>query len=277
MVTVTGWRRTNDKVINPSAAEAGYYTVGLTLNPTMGSNPVPQGHGYASVTVGIDGITKIAGRAADGNVVACSGFLGPNGETLFFAPMYNKLGSIAGELTLTLDPADAFVENTLAGNLAWTKPDTVGRLYPDDFALQDLVVFGKYLARAAKGSIVLGLPSNTAPSTLDFSEAGISTAALNPDLNDLVNFTIPGFKATFPAPGSAQNQARTTISITAATGYVSGGFTLIDNGVRRPVTYKAMIVRSLTGTTTAMGYFLLPQLPLSSNSPILSGKVELQP
>lgn len=277
VATVTGWRKTFDKAINTASSEVGYYTASLTLASDIGVVAVPQGHGFASITVGIDGSTKLAGRAADGSALACSGFLGPDGEVLVFVPLYKKLGSIAGEIAITTNPAQPFVENELSGGLQWIKPATTGRTYPAAFGLVNVTVSGNYMARSSRGSIVLGLPSYNEPSTLDFSEANIGTAALNPDLVNLVNFSATTRKATFPAPGSAQNQARTTITINAATGAVSGSFLLIDGSTRRPVTYQGMIVVTPTGAITAAGYFLLPQLPLTSSSPILSGKMELVP
>jgi len=280
-VAITGWRRTFDKVLNPAAAEMGYVGVALEIDSADLDNPdVPQGTGFAGITIGVDGSVKYTGKAADGSALTGTGFLGPNGETLIYVPLYKKLGSIAGIITQNLDPAGKYAENSYTGTVFYAKPATTGVLYPEPVSLVPLNVEGKYLATTTKG-LVLGLPSGNDPSTLDFSGAGIEAAALNPDLTDSVTLPRPGLKILFPTPGSAQNLARTTVALSSSTGSLTGGFTLQDGALKRSVKYQGMIIRRMDGATTANGYFLLPQLPVGNESikttPILSGRVDLRP
>lgn len=280
--TVTGWRKIYDRLVYPASDEMGYYSVSLNVGMfNIGNDSVPQGTGFAGITIGEDGVTKFTGMAADGSLLTSTGFMGPDGEILVYVPLYAKLGSISGILTQSLDPTGGYSENSITGSLALSKPQTTGRTYTAEINQVELVVEGKYLARAAAGSIVLGLPSSSDPSTLDFSLGGLDAASINPDLVDAVTFLRPTLKTVIPAAGSAMNPGRTTLLINTATGSVTGNFYLVDGTLRRTVKYQGMIVRTADGSTTANGYFLLPQIAgpgqTNANSPILSGRVDLVP
>jgi hypothetical protein len=272
-----GWRKIYDKVFYPASPEMGYYSVGIKRTAINSGNVmVPQGSGFASVIIGEDGSTKLTGQSADGIALTGAGFLGPNGEILVFSQTYGKLGSVFGVVFQTNDPDENFVENTIDGSLYLTKPATTGRTYPDALSAVELATAGKYLSYKATGSIILGLPSSDEPSSLLFSDGGITAASVNPNLVDGVTFLNPSLKAAVPVAGSAQNPGRVTLSINAATGSVTGSFKLNDTGRNAVYKFQGMIIRSADGSTTANGYFLLPQLP-GGNSPILSGSFDLVP
>ncbi len=272
-----GWRKIYDKVFYPASPEMGYYSVGIKRTAiNIGNVAVPQGSGFASILIGEDGSTKFTGQSADGIALTGAGFLGPNGEILVFSQTYGKLGAVFGVLEQTNDPDENFAENTIGGSLYLTKPATAGRTYPGALANVELDTAGKYLSYKATGTIILGLPSSDEPSSLIFSDANISAASVNPNITDGVNFLSPSLKATVPVAGSLQNPGRVTLTINAATGSVSGMFKLNDTGRNATYKFQGMIIRSADGSTTANGYFLLPQLP-GGNSPILSGSVDLVP
>ncbi|MEN3942659.1 DUF4394 domain-containing protein [Prosthecobacter sp. SYSU 5D2] len=274
---VTGWRKVYDRVLTPASQEMGYYTVALEAGSA--DPQVPQGHGFAAITIGLDGSTKVVGKAADGSTLTTTAFLGTDGEILVYAPLAKKQGSISGMLEQTNGASGDIAENSIEGILSLTKPATTGRLYPAALTLIPLNVEGKYMARAAKG-IVLGLPAATPPSSLIFTGGGIELAALNPSLVNSVRFPRPTLKPVVPALGSEANPARTTLAFKPATGALTGSFKLVDGSLKRTVKFQAMLVRSDDGTT-AKGYFLLPQIPVegqtAKTSPILSGRVELLP
>ena len=145
----------------------------------------------------------------------------------------------------------------------------------------ELETEGKYLATAATGNVVLGLPSSEDPSTLDFTDGGIDAASINPDLVNTVTFSTL-LKTVVPIAGSAMNLGRTSLTISPASGSVTGSFTLKDGTLTRSVKFQGMIIRCADGSTTANGYFLLPQLPImgvntATTSPILSGNVDVIP
>ncbi|GEP42241.1 hypothetical protein BGE01nite_15320 [Brevifollis gellanilyticus] len=281
-VAISGWRKIYDKVFYPANPEMGYYSVSMKRTPVNAGNViVPQGSGFASVLIGEDGSATFAGQSADGMPLTSGGFMGPNGEILVHAQTYTKLGAVLGILGQTNDPGDNYAENTITGSLYLTKPATTGRTYPAALNVLELETAGKYLAYAAKGAIVLGLPSTEDPSTLDFYDGGISLAAINPDLVDSVTLAIPSLKVGVPVAGSLQNPGRVALTINAATGSVTGTFKLSDAGRNAIYKFQGMIIRRADGSTTANGYFLLPQIPVgaetAANSPILSGSVDLVP
>ncbi|MES2595933.1 MAG: DUF4394 domain-containing protein [Verrucomicrobiota bacterium] len=283
MIGINGWRKIYDKVFYPANPEMGYYSVGIRRTAiNVGNVIVPQGSGFAAVTIGEDGSTKFVGQSADGMPLTSTGFMGPNGEILVHAQTYAKLGAVFGILGQTNDPGENYTENSISGSLYLTKPPTTGRTYTTALNSVELETAGKYLAFAGTGSVVLGLPSTDDPSTLDFSDGGIDLASINPDLNNGVNLLVPSLKFTVPVAGSAQNPGRVTLTLSAASGAVSGSFKLNDGGGRNAVyKFQGMIIRRADGSTTANGYFLLPQIPVGmqtpANSPILSGNVDLIP
>lgn len=279
---VGGWRKVYDRLLTPASQEMGYYTVALEVGAGNTANPqVPQGTGFAAITIGLDGSTKVVGKAADGSVLTTTAFMGPDGQILFYSPLAKKQGSISGVLTHANGLGGDIAENSITGTLSLTKPATTGRLYPDALSLIPLEVEGKYMARAASGSIVLGLPAATPPSSLIFTGAGIELADLDPNLVAGVSFPRPTLKPVIPAPGSADNPARTTLTFKPANGNIAGSFKLVDGSLTRTVKFQGMLVRTADGTTTANGFFLLPQIPgegeTARTSPILSGSVDLLP
>lgn len=282
MTGIAGWRRIYDKVFYPASPEMGYYTVSIRRSADdIGEPTVPQGSGFASVTIGEDGSTKLVGQGPDGSPLTSAGFLGPNGEIFVHVQLHAKLGSVFGLLTQTNDSDGNYAGNSLSGSLFLTKPATTGRTYPAALSLVELETEGKYLATAATGNVVLGLPSSDEPSTLDFTDGGIEAAAINPDLVNTVTFSTL-LKTAVPAPGGAMNPGRTTLTISPASGSVTGTFMLMDGTLKRSVKFQGMIIRRADGSTTANGYFLLPQIPImgtntATTSPILSGNVDLIP
>lgn len=264
---ITGWRNVWNKVSNPASALVGYYSFGMDLTTDIGTATVPQGTGFASFTVAADGKLTVKGKAADGSAVTTAGFVGKDGSVLVYQQLYSKLGSLLGVLTMTADPDGNFTENEISGQLVWSKPATTGKLYPAQFGPLVLDAEGKYLARAATGSIVLGLPSTSTTAELDFSEGGLALAALNPD--------VPAFTYTskFLAVIPPAHPTKTTLKIASATGVVSGNFTLQDGAVKRVVPFSGITIRNSDGSTRAGGYFLAPQLGLPAST--LSGKVHI--
>jgi hypothetical protein len=275
---VYGWRQVWNKKTNPATALAGYYSFILSLSDTSDQNTVsiPQGNGFGKFTVGPDGTLRIIGKTADGQAFSTAGFVGPNGEIAVYQSLYSNKGSLLGQMAIATGSANA--DNTIGGSLTWLKPAGAGRAYAAGFGPISLTASGGYLAPAASGHVVLGLPDSTATASLLFADGGLSAAAINPDVNAFT-FTAAN-KVVMPAAGTPENPAKATLTINAATGAVSGKYTLVDGKLTRVVTYQGMIVPSLGGGVEAGGYFLLPQIPAdgesTSTSPILSGQVSIQ-
>lgn len=279
--TVDGWRSIWSTTANPASSRAGYYSLGIDLadNSDIGQTSIPQGSGYASFVVASAGTLTVAGKTSDGSAISSAGFIGPNGEIAVYTSLYGNLGSVHGIMALSEDGTGSFADNTVAGSLTWSKPLTTARAYKPAFGPINLNAYGKYLAPAASGYVILGLPDVGAAS-LAFTQGGISAAAINPN----IAFTYTSANVSvLPTFASGNNPGKTTLTINKNTGLVTGSFTLVDPAPTgtRTVSYTGMIVRPDSGPSKARGYFLLPQKPVGnetiSSSPILSGMMQIAP
>ena len=278
---VNAWRQTWSNT-HLATSHAGYYSVGLNLTdaPDKADATVPHGSGYATFTIGSTGTLVVAGHAADGTAFTSATIIGPGGEIPVYSPMYSNLGSITGRLTVTDSGASPPTDNVASGTLTWLKPAIKSRVYPAKFGPTNLSAYGKYLALRSTGLTILGLP-DAGLCNLAFEDGGIGDSSVNPN--------VPGFTftsamtVTMPTAGSSANPGKTTLTINRNTGAVSGAFTLVEHApaLVRTVNFYGSIVRPVSGTTKAEGYFLLPKIPTppqtSSTSPVLSGKFYITP
>ena len=276
---VEGWRKVNDNQNSPASESVGYYAFALNLDlPDIGDPALPQGVGYSTVTIGLDGGVTLAGKTGDGQAIATSGFLGMDGQVLLYQSLYSHTGSLFGQLILTLDNNLSFTGNSISGSPTWMRPTSTSRTYGDGFGPITLDVFGKYLAPASKGYVILGLPPVSAATKLLFTEGGVSLSAINPNINAFT-YTDQN-KVLLPTAGSPLNLGKATLSLNSASGLMSGKFTLVDGSLTRTVSYQGCVVRPDSGAAKAVSYFLLPQVPVHpetiNTSPILSGKVVIE-
>jgi hypothetical protein len=133
-----------------------------------------------------------------------------------------------------------------------------------------LTTEGAYLAPAAKGGLVLGLPE-TGAARLSFTDGGLDASLTDPDLSIIFS---ADQKVSYPTI----NPAKVSLSLNKASGALRGKWTLTETSpplVRRDVQFHGQIVRTETEGTKAVGFFLLPQIPTVGqrprNTPILSG------
>ena len=144
---------------------AGKYT--LLLGPMDTSPLVPQGIGYATLTVGEKGGVVMAGKLPDGeSFTVTTSILAPGtadcrfsfDETLQYPSilLYKATGSLTGTLAF-----ESGTDADLAGTFTWNKPQQVKGDYPMAFKTNLDVIGSRYLP-AAKGSSVLpGFTSGT--------------------------------------------------------------------------------------------------------------------
>jgi uncharacterized delta-60 repeat protein len=104
-----GWKNFWHATYLPPA-EFGYvgtYHIGMTIPAgDAGSPTVPQGAGYAAVTVSTSGLTTVKGKTIDGKTLLCSAPLGPAGSLMVFQQLYKKTGSLLGPLAIVQRDAD---------------------------------------------------------------------------------------------------------------------------------------------------------------------------
>jgi cyclophilin family peptidyl-prolyl cis-trans isomerase len=289
---IIGWKDVWHATYNPTV-NAGYvlpnnssrlYTMSMT--PAPGGQvtvPIPNGLGFAAVTVTNAGRVTVSGRTVDGQPLLFSGPLSANGEFFVYQPLDQNTGSVLGPLRIL--PVDEDTNGT--NEIRIQRLQGIGfdqfkdvrpageRLYPAGFGLLDLTVRGgPYVAPTAPNLRILGLLSDSQQASLRFFDGGVPESATQPSvLFGLTNRN----QAILPQ----SNPAGVSWKVNASTGLFSGKFTLADGAVRRTVNYFGQLVPVTPTRVKGVGSFQLPQLPTGQQtlqtSPILTGRVDLQP
>jgi hypothetical protein len=267
---IVGWRNvwhtTATPTANPVVGQLGAHS--FKIDPATTG---PQGYGYGTVNVTNTGGTTVGGRTADGEVIATTGVLGPDGEVLVYSMLYISKGSILGTMGIESD-----ANHSIASTLDWQKTQaTTARDYAPFGPLNVAVLGGKYSVTTP----LLQLPSLSLTVTdnaqFTFSDAGLPSAT-NPNMNlRISNTNVLTLNPTNPGKINS-------LVFTPTTGAFGGKMILTDPpALPRTVAFQGWLVPTLG---KGYGYFLLPQLanPLATppttatTSPILSGKVLLE-
>ena len=255
--SLNGWRNVWNIVTNPLTTRLGLHAFDLSPSDATDAT-VPQGHGYGVAMVSAPGVVTLTGRAADGQVFASTGILGPAGEVIVWQPLAGGRDMLYGSFAIQDDTA-----HTITNLLTWTKgaPATT-----HDYPAFSQVALGIDGGAYVPASPVLGItvPAMGADATLTFAGGGLAASAVNPNVQVRIS---AANMVSFPGT----NPANAALSLTPATGAFSGRFTLKDGNTTRLVTFQGQLVPSLG---QGVGYFLLPQL--GGNPRILSGSVVLE-
>ncbi len=274
-LTLTGWRNVWHRRDNPATgAFAPYHTLALEIPNHTGVAGVPQGNGFASVTLAPAGTVRVAGRLGDSENLATTGFIGPAGEFAFFRLLYatKEKGSVNG--WVQLDTV------SLGGQLTWSRPANPSprhRLYrngfPDIIGLQP--VGGPYTAPDG-GLVFLNLAAGEGNAKLSFAEGGIEDSVSDPDHLDLPVSIALKSRATVSVD-SARNPRRVALKLVERTGLLSGTGNLEDDSagtsVKRRFNFSG-IALPVSGGLRGHGHFLLNGLTAGSETS--SGQVVLQ-
>lgn len=290
----------------PATAYLGLYNFAFALpqdsDLAVNDGRVPQGAGFASMTVAAAGTYTLSGRSADGERLTGSAWVGPQGQCFIYQSLYTTTtkGSLLG--TFDIVPGATPADNDIQGRLDWTRPANPAathRLYKSGFGLSGtpvtapvpLDVFGgRYLVPAATGTMFDLNPAVPGPvnisASLTFAENRklIGSIAMDDPTNynpNLAGITVKARSVVTPLPSSL---AKTTLSPVHNTGAFSGNFAIQDNNrlIRRSTFQGLMIrVRSLGGTDmVGLGYFILDQRPVAAerptSTPQRSGIVQFQ-
>lgn len=305
-VSFSGWRN-SFSAANPATLYQDLYNTAITLpdgSPNIGNVNVPQGNGYATFKVAVDGRYTLAGRTADNEALTGAYFVGPAGETFIFQTLYASTpkgtvparGSLLGNMTIVRNGGTTSENNSVTGTLDWVRPPNSSpkaRLYKAGFGLTgtpvtspvSLEVYGsRFILKDRKTDSVFGMPTTTGK--VEFSEDGDYLpangdviSAVNP--NSIGNVSI-GLGSTVFIPDATtptKKSAVTTVSINHTTGLVTGSFNLVDTVAGKPLKRRATIMGLIVreridinnSITTGTGYFILDQLPGGSTSPQRSG------
>jgi uncharacterized protein YkwD len=285
---ISGWRLVWKAVGNPAVAEPRRFN--YLLRPPGLPAGLPRGDGWGSFVLGRDGRLTLAGRAGDGEVCTCASLVGPLGEIAFYQALYTPKGSLLGVLDIDLLDTGSLASDVLGGAVEWFRPpNNKSRTYAGGIALVTVNAIGAAYLPPVAPARVLGM-TDAARARLLFDEGGLAGAATNPDVNEFE--ILAGNKAKF----SSGNPAGATLTITTATGLISGGFKLSDDELRTGTAFvgrKLPRTASFTGVIThdgvkplGAGHFLLPEMPVDAAPPlpattpattaILSGSVLLE-
>ena len=296
-VPITGWHQKWSAKGPTASAFQGLHTFGLRLPLASGLTndaDVPQGWGYGSFTPLADGKLIAVGRTADGEKFTCASLLGPMGEVLLYQALYTTpvKGSLLGQLALNPQILNNPDDNTLTGDLTWTRPVNAlasARTYKVGFGLpgtplEDPVpleaVGARHVLPLGATGVILNLQAGVQNGRVEFDFGGIETTSDNPDqdLNIAVKSKITPFDP-------ASNPAATRLTAVVTTGLLSGSFTLTDapsagaKEIKRTVALQGLLIRDGVNYR-GVGYFLLPELPTpggTAATPILSGSLLLRP
>lgn len=249
----------------------------------VGDAAYPQGSGYVVLSLSTAGIVTWAGRLAEGTSITGTSPLGPTGQTCWHAMLYSNSGSAQGWARIHLDTA------LTEGSLDWFKhPSTTTRSYRGGIPLHSLGLRGARYTRPPAGQMLLGLTAPaSATSTTPNARLLFTGAPLAAPLAQPFQITLAaGVK--MPAAGAGNPQG-VRLTLAAATGLLSGGFSLKDPDpldttapiatITRAATFQGLLITH-PGLTQGIGWFTLPELAdtpgeKNTTTPIPSGRVDL--
>jgi hypothetical protein len=227
----------------------------------------PQGASHGSLSIPARGLTKIAGRTADGTAFTSSSALGKNGELLIYQSLYKAPGTFCGILNI----ADNLTQ-TISGNLTWSKPpQTSGALYRSGWNTPitlTLVKGGRYRPAAGASLPMDVLPSQNSNAILTLRDGGVAAFGSNPR-----NANVSIFNAN-----TVGIESPSRLSINNRTGLISGSFPLENGPDKRTATFSALLIP--TGNlaapfaSTGIGHFTLPTTTRGTS---LTGLLTLDP
>ena len=235
----------------------------------LGSQPAgftladyPQGDGYATATVYVNGTVSVVGKLADGTPISASAPLSKANTWPLFQPLYGPVGAtkgcIAGQVKLDDVPADSDMKQVAGTNLLWFRPFQLVQWYPygwDEGILVDLIG-AKYVVPPATPATSV-FPGPGPASALKAADpvngnAGLtfSDGLLSGPITRSVNIS-PTNVATRP---TSNTDTSFTLTIPAS-GIVTGVFTHTDG--TKPA-FEGVIIQKGT-QRGAYGYFLTKQ------------------
>jgi len=213
----------------------------------------PQGDGYASVSVKLNGSVSAVGVLADGTAYSASGKLHPVSGGRQNVPLhlnlYKKKGSFATELSFDVASASNVTADDVTGtNSLWLRPlQTRARYYPNGWpggARVDAV--GSRFTATVGASVLPGLGAATPNAQLQFADGGL-TGLLTRDFD-------------ISATNAFKNQSADTglkLSITKSTGVFTGTFTPPASS---KLTFKGIILQE-GANQRGFGFFLSAPVP----------------
>jgi YD repeat-containing protein len=185
----------------------GKYTA--LLLPTEMTAGIPQGDGYATVSVNNSGGIMLAGKLANNVGITHSSTFVDGSLWPLFVSLHSSKGFLSGLVTFETDPGNSDFD----GYLSWVKPATTGTFHPNGFTT-NLTLIGSKWEPPAKGQRAITV-RNTSPN-LSFNASQGNLAApifLNVTLDAANKFVIPA------------DPSKLKLSLTTSSGVIMGSIT----------------------------------------------------
>jgi len=275
------WSATN----KPVTAVTVYNNALEVSGSVLGNADYPQGTSYAVLSLSTAGVVTWSGRLADGSTLTGSSPMGSEGQTCYHGLLYTNTGSAQGW-------ANIHVGTTLVdGSVDWfkaaQKPTSTTRSYKAGIPRHSLNVIGGRYLKPATGLLVLGLtkPVSTTSTTPNarLLFTGTALAPVVSPLEQLFQITATnGVKMP-------TNPKAVRLTLAAASGLLSGGFTLKDEDPLDNIGPRGIITRAATwngllvthpNINQGIGFFNLAELAdevgeKNTTTKIVSGKAQL--
>ncbi len=281
-VGVEGWRRVWAlKTAEVQAARVGRMHVVMDLKAGwVGDVTVPQGSGYAVMTVGRDGRVAWSGKMPQGSSVVRSGWMGPNGESGFWLALHGVQGSVMGNGISALT-------GTYLGDLDWVKKgpsSATDRTYAAGFGVDmrgpvGLGMKGEMWQVPGKGQALLDvLALAEVVENMQVGFVGGVQADTAAPVADLKPTLTRQNRMVLPASGAEGNPNRVMVQVSATTGRVTGEFTLTDpplSGVGAAVKRRVLFNGLMLSKSVEVGGFFTAPKRVTAPQPteILSGAI----
>lgn len=260
---------TNKVPVNLAGTATKPYTLvfpSKTQSPVKDLNTYPQGDGFATMTVNVNGTVSLTGKLADDTVITASTPLSKLNLWPIFAQLYTLKGSIAGMAALT--DANSTTEDVIGTNLQWFRPTQNVQWYNNGWP--------------AGITVDVNGARYVVPPALPLASVFPLTTATDTDGNAALSFT-GGLLSPLPLPYSinistanlatnAPVAASPTMLVDKASGKITGTFTHTDGPTIKPA-YQGVIIQK-GSKKGGWGYFMSRATPLTYFGE--SGRVQVQ-
>jgi hypothetical protein len=214
--------------------KAGRYTV--TLPAPQGANAsLPQGNGYAMVTIAATGAARITGALADGQPISASGNVTNDHQLSVYLPLYAGRGHLSGSVAIRSSEV-----SDLDGQIHWSKPTLPTRIHPAAVEA-DLPVVGSRYIQPQAGQPVFRVTPSAQNSALTLTDGNLPAPIVQRVTLDQSN----------RLTASRQPLASLSATIDPVTGLFSGTFTHPVTKVRSA--FRGVIFQK---QNAGFGYFL---------------------
>jgi YD repeat-containing protein len=198
------------------------------FEPVSSDAGIPQGTGFATVTVNTAGKVRLAGRLADGTKISQGAVLSGDGDWSLFVLLYKKKGFLSGEISF-----QPLATSDFSGDATWVKPATKGPIHAGAFTT-GLAVAGSRYTAPPKGQRVLDVANSSPNASVRIGERTPAAVTLTTANKIEVNTSEPD---------------KLKLSIKTKTGIIKGSF--LDD--KKPRKLNGVVFQK---ANRAAGFFL---------------------